>query len=99
MVPYRARGGSYIEICLFLKEKTPNASEICQSPIRWVALSAREAWDIQLGPTSQFSTVVRLGSCIGSKESSTGLLLERTIGVCHLIRPPFQGQNPSRTNK
>lgn len=49
---------------------------------------------IQWCPISHFTIVIRLESYFGSKESFTGLLLEITIGVCHLICPPIQGQNP-----
>lgn len=91
MIPYRARGGS-------CKEEETNSSGIYQSaPLAQLILSTKyggEWWHPAVSHTPICHNSLRLESCLGSKESFTGLLLERTIGVCHLIRPLIQRQNP-----
>lgn len=44
---------------------------------------------------SRSTIAARFESCLGSEESFTGLFLERTVGVCHLIQPPTEGQKLS----
>lgn len=86
------QGGSCTEICLFLRkyQGAPFAGGF--SPPKGSGGTPR-------CPVSPFTVIGRLGSCLGGKESFTGLLWERTVGVCHLIHPPIQGQLLSRTNK
>lgn len=84
-------------ICLFLKEKSLNPSEIDPRPPRLLGDSLHQRGRER--PMSRSTIAARFESCLGSEESFTGLFLERTVGVCHLIQPPTEGQSFPTTNK
>lgn len=90
MIPYSARGGSCKEDLSLPPEET-DSLEIHQSaPLAQLILSTKCGggwWHPAVSHTPIGHNSLRLESCLGSKESFTGLLLERTIGVCHLIHP------------